>query len=856
MTFANGSTYDFQIDIICPQLEVVPDAYGAPSMPILTTTTYVTHRRDTISFAGGPLGYITGSAASIELSTDQLYGDGIAHKTTVPLIKVNGSSELLRRSSDGRICSALSSATTYKTWNTVFGWGQTHSIGWNGSSATVAGTAARQINSASGAIGSITSCTINAPGCITSIKVTNSKKDFLEYLSTTDNVVVFGATSGGITAAADAIRNGATARVYMRFREVIPGGMSTGGLSKIDASSISNFGGWALDMLNYANEIKGNAPNATTDTEPKYMLKFFDYLIRAYRINMHPTRPSNNTPGGIVSATKNNSTKRVTSFTTASNQLASGDYFIDASYEGDLMAAAGVSYVTGREAADTSTDANGVQRAPFNGNRATQPGTTDSAGVSYYQFYGGNKGPDYTAILTVDPFVKASDSSSGTLSGIQADPGLSAGSADNECQAYNFRQTLVRNSLNPSLFVAFPNTAPAGYTPQQYELLGRYLLAQANAGFSCVAYPSESASTYSLYSLAIFNGVGNAFDINSRNGFSSDWFGANWGADFQAIAGSTASQYCEASNSERSTWWNALKNYTLGWWYYLQYDSANEVAALSATIAAGGSGYAAGDIIYCNVANTMFPVAARVKTVSAGAVTAVEFIGGVMTRGQSAPGNPVAQSTTSGSGTGCTLNITWGSRVPSQLRTDALDFGLSNDNHQIYCEEDIAGFMPEMYLREGRRLDGVAKLYASDVLAPIGSTPVISTNSIAAGSYAVDSHHTRRYAIQRSGVWRTECEGNIVIQRTGLNSWFCIPLEVVLPKATDCTNMFVTFCASATHMGFGALRMEPAHMAISQSCGLLAAQMALGSKPDVQNFNYSTFRTAALAEGQIMPQVN
>ena len=153
-------------------------------------------------------------------------------------------------------------------------------------------------------------------------------------------------------------------------------------------------------------------------------------------------------------------------------------------------------------------------------------------------------------------------------------------------------------------------------------------------------------------------------------------------------------------------------------------------------------------------------------------------------------------------------------------------------------------------------MDGLAKMRSSDVLPPIGSTPVISTNTAGSLSYAIDSHSHKRYAKQRSGVWYTENEGWVSQTRGGYNNYAPIPFEVLMPKRADCTNMLVTFCVSASHPAFGAERMELSHMALSQAAALLLSQMYNGAKPDVQDFDYSTFRTAALAKGLVLPQTN
>ena len=855
--FTNGSAYNVRLYIAMPMLEPVPSLASDASYPIPTTTVAVLNRADVIQVTGGPLTLAQDANCGIEITMGTMTHNGIEHRAVMPLLTANSSTNLLARDTDGAIYTSAGSARTYKTWRSNYALECTHALTWGGGSAVVASTANAQSKSASSGQPAITTLQLAGDGCIKELKIWNGKISTAGYQSVSAQVAHYGATSGGIVGAAASKDIGASTFVIQSFREVDIGGMSANGLVRIDANDYTQFGGMSKDMLYWSNEVIGasGSPTSTVDPIPKYVLRYFDYLTRSRAFKVYPTRPSLNQAGGIASVTKNGGTKRITSVTTVAGSAFTADYFQDNGYEGDLMAASGVSYITGREAQDNTLDANGVAKDPQNGDKGSQNSETDSFGYSGSIFRSGSN-VSWTTQLAIDPWITAGDNTSGLLAGIQYDAAGTQGAADDTTQAYNFRMTLTKTA---AIKQNFPNTAPTGYLPQTYEILGRWFQACRNLGYTAVSEGTSATTTnYSLANLGIFNGIGgNAyFDLNNANGFSTDWIGSNWGAQFQAITGSAAQHYCEATNAERSTYWNALKSYLLGFWYYLQYDCVNEVAALSATINAGGTGYAVGDRIVMDVANTMFSVVAKVKTVSSGAVTAVEFIGSVLTRNNSAPSNPVSQLSTSGSGTGCTLNITWGSRVASQINSDALLYGLAADHYRDYCEEDFAGWMQCMYLREGRRMVGLAKMHSSDVLPTIGSTPVISTNTAGSLSYAIDSHSHKRYAKQRSGVWYTENEGWVSRTRGGYNTYAPIPMEILLPARSECTNLGVSFCVSSSHPAFGAERMELSHMTLSESLGILFAQMALGSKPDVQDFDYSAYRTVALARGLVLPQTN
>src|SRR5215216_519213 len=115
--------------------------------------------------------------------------------------------------------------------------------------------------------------------------------------------------------------------------------------------------------------------------------------------------------------------------------------FIDATYEGDLMAKAGVSYHVGREA-------NATYGETLNGICATTP---------KHQF-----------TVSVDPYVKHGDPSSGLLPFIQPGDGGKPGEGDKSVQAYNFRLCMTRTEANR---VPWSAIQPAGYDEKKFELL-------------------------------------------------------------------------------------------------------------------------------------------------------------------------------------------------------------------------------------------------------------------------------------------------------------------------------------------------------------------------------------------------
>ena len=137
---------------------------------------------------------------------------------------------------------------------------------------------------------------------------------------------------------------------------------------------------------------------------------------------------------------------RIVSITMLSGKTYRGNVFIDASYEGDLMAAAGIDYHVGRESRKQYAEQwNGIQ-----------------TGVLHHRHhFGAVKKP-------IDPFLVAGDASSGLLPRISPDPPGTYGEADEKVQAYCFRMCLTNHPEN-----RVPFFKPQGYDARQYELLAR-----------------------------------------------------------------------------------------------------------------------------------------------------------------------------------------------------------------------------------------------------------------------------------------------------------------------------------------------------------------------------------------------
>ena len=168
-----------------------------------------------------------------------------------------------------------------------------------------------------------------------------------------------------------------------------------------------------------------------------------------------------------------------------------------------------------------------------------------------------------------------------------------------------------------------------------------------------------------------------------------------------------------------------------------------------------------------------------------------------------------------------TIGLLWFAQndkgLPEQFKKDALEWGFAKDEYQ-----DNDNFPRQVYVREGRRLHGKHIFTANDAL-PVanGKRPPIYSSSITASHYALDSHAARKRE-----------KGKMALD--GFFSYpsapYTVPYEVVVPESID--NLLIPVPASATHVGFSTLRMEPCWMALGQAAGI-AASVAIDCETSV-----------------------
>ncbi len=298
------------------------------------------------------------------------------------------------------------------------------------------------------------------------------------------DVVVYGDSSGAVTAAVSAKRQGRTVILVNPTRFL--GGMSSSGLGATDfLGRRATFGGIASEFYDAVAAAYGT--DFVRSFEPHVGLKVFDKIAADAGLTVVFDEKLDRTPGKGVMMKDG----RIESITTLSGKTYRGKMFIDATYVGDLMAAAGVSFTVGREAeAQYGEDLAGVRRGD------TKPR------VHYTQ-----RDKDHF-IREVDPYIKAGDPSSGLLPRIHRIEGLANGQGDRKIQAYNYRVCLT---TDPKLRI--PIGKPEGYREIDHELL----LRNFEAGDPRLPALIEPLA-----------GTGSKVDWNNMHAVGSDHPGGNW----------------------------------------------------------------------------------------------------------------------------------------------------------------------------------------------------------------------------------------------------------------------------------------------------------------------------------------
>ena len=345
------------------------------------------------------------------------------------------------------------------------------------------------------------------------------------------DLIVYGGTSSGVIAAVQAKKMGKSVILVGPDKHL--GGLTSGGLGYTDTGNKSVIGGLSRDFYHrvwqvyqkddawrwqkkseYGNKGQGtpaiDGKNRTMWIfEPHVAEQIFEDYVKEFRIPVYRDEWLDRESG----VTKQGS--RIVSIRMLSGKTFVGKMFIDATYEGDLIATAGIDYHVGREA-------NSVYGERLNGVQT---------GVLHHRHH-------FNAVpKKISPYVVPGDRTSGVLPRISTDPPGEFGSGDKRVQAYCYRYCA---SNHPENRVPFPK--PDGYDPGQYELLLRIYRAGWRETFHKFD-PIPNRKT----------------DTNNHGPFSTDNIGQSY-------------DYPEASYEKRKEILAEHRQYQQGWLYFVSND--------------------------------------------------------------------------------------------------------------------------------------------------------------------------------------------------------------------------------------------------------------------------------------------
>ena len=308
------------------------------------------------------------------------------------------------------------------------------------------------------------------------------------------DIVIYGGTSAGVIAAVQAKKMGKSVVIVGPDRHL--GGLSSGGLGYTDSGDKSVIGGLSRNFyhrvwqyyqqpetwVHQKREAFGNKGQGTVAMdqrertmwifEPSIAEKVFEDYVNEFSLPVFRNEWLDRAKGVTLE------NGRIAEIRMLSGKSFAGKVFIDATYEGDLMAAAGVTYRVGREAnAEYGEKHNGSQ-----------------IGVLHHRHHFG------VLQTGIDPYITPGDPKSGLVARVTPVKPAAFGEADQRLQAYCFRMCLTNVPEN-----RVPFTAPEGYDPKQYEILAR-------------AYAAGWKETFDKFDL-IPNGK---TDTNNHGGFSFD----------------------------------------------------------------------------------------------------------------------------------------------------------------------------------------------------------------------------------------------------------------------------------------------------------------------------------------------
>lgn len=344
------------------------------------------------------------------------------------------------------------------------------------------------------------------------------------------DVIIYGGTSGAIATAVQLKRMNKTVLIVCPEKHI--GGLSSSGLGFTDLGNKSVIGGISLEFYKSVykhyqtpkawnwqprNEYEnvGQGTTAIDDSlktmwtfEPHVAEKIFEEMVKKHKIRILRDKWLDRENGVEM---KNG---KIISITMLDGTKYTGKVFIDGTYEGDLMAAAGVKYHVGREANSVYNEKwNGVQKEIFHHS---------------HNF----------ADRKISPYIIPGDPTSGVLPRVSTEPPGEQGQGDKKVQAYNYRLCTTNAEGN-----VVPFEKPENYDPAEYELLRRVFQSGRYSMFGGGKIPNMKR------------------DVNNVGPFSSDAIGMNY-------------EYPEASYEKRKEILQEHINYHKGLLYFWGHDES------------------------------------------------------------------------------------------------------------------------------------------------------------------------------------------------------------------------------------------------------------------------------------------
>lgn len=376
------------------------------------------------------------------------------------------------------------------------------------------------------------------------------------------DIIIYGGTSAGIAAGIQAERDGRSVIVLEPTKHI--GGLTTGGLGQTDIGNKQVIGGisrefyrniraYYQDPANWKwQEPENYKDNGQTRTDPNEDAKWtfepsaaqqvMAEMIAEAQLNVKTDQRLRRDGSGVIK-----DGTRIRGIVMEDGTIYHGSIFIDATYEGDLLAEAGVGFCVGRESNSAYGETlNGAQPADYAPTLRGQYFATseDLASIKSQSSPFLKKGlisvnaHNHQLMPGLDPYIVPGDPSSGLLPGIDPEPMAVPGTGDHRVQAYNYRVTLSNHPDN-----RIPIEKPANYDPLNYELLLRHLAAHDEEEWPNVWINSPMPNRKT--------------DTNNGGGFSTNLIGQNW-------------HWSEASYEEREAYAVRLREHILGLLWTLQ----------------------------------------------------------------------------------------------------------------------------------------------------------------------------------------------------------------------------------------------------------------------------------------------